>query len=201
LARLLLYLSANRNLQYTTEEEKKMSTLALAKDTWNSDAETRTANREGFFNQLIAEYSTDMQRYAYWLAGDKHIAEDLVQEALLRAWKSIDKLQNPKAAKGWLLTILRRENARRFERYRPQESDIPLDELSAREKSYDTSTEAFVLRRAIDELPAEYREPLVKQVIEGYSQKEIAKELGITSAGVGTRLFRARQKLRQTLVA
>ncbi len=178
-----------------------MSTLALAKDTWNADAETRTANREGFFNQLIAEYSTDMQRYAYWLAGDKHIAEDLVQEALLRAWKSIDKLQNPKAAKGWLLTILRRENARRFERYRPQESDIPLDELSAREKSYDTSTEAFVLRRAIDELPAEYREPLVKQVIEGYSQKEIAKELGITSAGVGTRLFRARQKLRQTLVA
>jgi len=99
------------------------------------------------------------------------------------------------------LTILRRENARRFERYRPVESSIPLDELSARGKSYDTSTEAFVLRRAIKDLPEEYRVPLVKQVIEGYSQKEIAKQIGISSAGVGTRLFRARQKLRSTLAA
>ena len=66
-----------------------------------------------------------MRRYAYWLAGDKHTAEDLVQEASLRAWKSLDRLQNVKAAKGWLLTILRRENARRFERFQPKESEYP----------------------------------------------------------------------------
>jgi RNA polymerase sigma-70 factor (ECF subfamily) len=142
-----------------------------------------------------------MKRYAYWLSGNRHTAEDLVQEALLRAWRSLDRLKEPKAAKGWLLTILRRENARRFERYQPQEADIPMEELGALEKSYDTSTEAFVLRRAIDKLPEEYRIPLVKQVIEGYSQKEIAKQIGITPAGVGTRLFRARQKLRERLAA
>jgi RNA polymerase sigma-70 factor (ECF subfamily) len=178
-----------------------MTNLALAENGWDQQPVSRSNDREHLFNELFSRYETDLRRYAYWLAGDRHIAEDLVQEALLRAWKSLDKLQNVKAAKGWLLTILRRENARRFERYQPQESNIPLEELGSREKSYDTSTEAFVLRRAIDELPAEYREPLVKQVIEGYSQKEIATQLGISSAGVGTRLFRARRKLRDTLAA
>ncbi len=177
-----------------------MTNAALAVDN-QTNRDFFAFAREQRFSDMISRYETDMKRYAYWLAGDTHIAEDLVQEALLRAWRSFDKLQSIDSAKGWLLTILRRENARRFERYRPQESNIPLDELRAREAGYDTSTEAFVLRRAIDNLPEEYRVPLVKQVVEGYSQKEIAKQIGISSAGVGTRLFRAKQKLRNTLVA
>jgi RNA polymerase sigma-70 factor (ECF subfamily) len=169
--------------------------------TWNP-LETRVSNnRDRLFNELIERYGNDMRRYAYWLAGDKPTAEDLVQDALLRAWKSLHKLHNVPAAKSWLLTILRRENARRFERRRPIESGIPPDSLCARDKTYDTSTEAFVLRRALQQLPPNYREPLIRQVIEGYSQKEIAQQLGISCAGVGSRLFRARQKLRDTLVA
>lgn len=153
------------------------------------------------FNEMVSAYGKDLQRYALRLAGDRHTAEDLVQDTLLRAWKSLDRLQNPKAIKGWLLTILRRENARRFERYQPPRSSIPLEGLGAKHKEYDTSTEAFVLRRALDRLPEEYREPLLLQVVHGYSQKEIAKRLGLTSAGVGTRLFRARSKLREALEA
>lgn len=174
-----------------------MNNQASVENSWSQYSDS--SNRVCKFNSLLSQYETDLKRYAYWLAGDRHIAEDLVQEALLRAWKSLETLQNPKAVKGWLLTILRRENARRFERYRPKEADISLDDLSAKERSYDTSTEAFVLRRAIDDLPKEYRDPLIKQVIEGYSQKEIARQLGITPAGVGTRLFRARRKLREAL--
>lgn len=177
-----------------------MTDAALAVDT-RTNRDFFAFARERRFNDMISRYETDMKRYAYWLAGDRHVAEDLVQEALLRAWRSFDKLQSIDSAKGWLLTILRRENARRFERYRPQEANIPLDELKATEAGYDTSTEAFVLRRAIDNLPEEYRVPLVKQVVEGYSQKEIAGQIGISSAGVATRLFRAKQKLRDTLVA
>ncbi|MET0118055.1 MAG: sigma-70 family RNA polymerase sigma factor [Sedimenticola sp.] len=175
-----------------------MSSIALNAENWNQAAR---GGNENFFNKLIQDYSKDMHRYAYWLSGDKHTAEDLVQETMLRAWKSLHRLENPKAAKGWLMTILRRENARRFERKQLQRSDIPLEDLGSTEKSYDTSTEAFVLRRAMDNLPKEYRDPLVKQVIGGYSQKEIASQLGISSAGVGTRLFRARQKLREQLAA
>lgn len=168
----------------------------------NAETFSRTeqkVSREQQFNELVSVYMNDLYRYGYWLTGNKAVADDLVQETMVRAWKSLDKLQNPKAVKGWLITILRRENARRFERFQPQESGIPTEELAANKAEYDTSTEAYVLRKALQELPEEYREPLLLQVIHGYSQKEIAEQLGISSGGAGTRLFRARQKLRELL--
>ena len=151
------------------------------------------------FEPIVQRHRRDLYSYAYRLSGNRHTADDLVQESLTRAWRSIGALQNRKAARCWLFTILRRENARRFERYEPVHSEIALENVDAKRRTYDTSTEAFVLRRAIRALPSEYREPLVLQVIYGYSQQEIAAQLGLTSAGVGTRLFRARQKLRAAL--
>lgn len=151
------------------------------------------------FDELARTHWHSLYVYAYRLAGNRHTAEDLVQDSLLRAWRSIDRLQNPAAVLGWMKTIVRRENARRFERVQPRESAIPTEELPAPRSDYDTSAEAFVLRRAIQALPAEYSEPLILQVLHGYSQQEIAERLGLSSAGVGTRLFRARQKLRQAI--
>lgn len=151
------------------------------------------------FESMIRQHWRELHRYAYRLCGNVHTAEDLVQETLARAWRSLDKLQDPGALKGWLYTIVRRENARRFERQRPQESEMPTEEIAARQQTYDTSTEAFVLRRAIRDLPPEYREPLILQVLHGYSQAEIATRLGISAAGAGTRLFRARARLREAL--
>ncbi len=157
------------------------------------------ASREARFNDLAARYMDDLYRYARWLTHDPAVADDLVQETMVRAWRNLDRLQDPKAAKSWLITILRRENARRFERKQHQYSDIPSGELPAQRTEYDTSTEAFALRRALERLPEKYREPLLLQIIHGYSQKEIAAQLGISPAGVGTRLFRAREKLREML--
>ena len=151
------------------------------------------------FNQLAESHWKELYKYAYRLSGNSHTAEDLVQDSLMRARRSFDRLQNPTAIKGWLKTIVRRENARRFERIQPQPSSMPLEEIGAPGKTYDTSTEAFVLRRAIDALPKEYSEPLIMQVLHGYSQQEIADRLDPSSAAVGTLLFRARQKLRAAL--
>lgn len=177
-----------------------MNAIALARSAaLSSRANAEASSREQRFNQLIATYMDDLFRYAYWLSGDPAVADDLVQDTLVRAWKAMDKLQDDKAVKGWLLTILRRENARRFERKRPPQSALPTEDVAAERQDYDTSTEAFVLRQALDRLPAEYREPLLLQVIHGYSQKEIAAHLGISVAGAGTRLFRAREKMRELL--
>ena len=151
------------------------------------------------FADLAKAHWDDLYKYAYRLSRNSHTAEDLVQESLIRAWRALDRLQNPAAIKGWLKTIVRRENARRFERAQQELSTMPPDEIRAEQKTYDTSTEAFVLRRAVDALPEEYSEPLIMQVLHGYSQQEIAVWLGLSSAGVGTRLFRARQKLREAL--
>jgi RNA polymerase sigma-70 factor (ECF subfamily) len=159
-----------------------------------------TAIEAPSFDALAKTHGHSLFKYAYRLSGNKELAEDLVQDSLLRAWRSFDRLQNPAAALGWMKTIVRRENARRFERIQPRESTMPTEELPAQAaQHYDTSTEAFALRRALRALPDEYREPLILQVLHGYSQQEIAERLGLTSAGAGTRLFRARQRLREAL--
>ncbi len=152
------------------------------------------------FNRLVSEYSQDVFRYAFWLCRDRTMAEELSQETFMRAWKSIDSLQDDKAAKSWLFTIVRRENARQYERKRFDMVDDPdFERVEATRTEYDTSTEAFVLRRALEQLPEEYREPLVLQVVGGYSTEEIAEQLGIKAGAVMTRLFRARKKLREML--
>ena len=66
-------------------------------------------------------------------------------------------------------------------------------------KGYDTSTEAFALRRALADLDLEYREPLMLQVIGGFSCQEIGEMLDLKTNTVLTRLFRARQALRRVL--
>lgn len=155
--------------------------------------------REQQFNEVIAVYLPDLYRYGYWLTGDEGVADDLVQETMVRAWKSFHKIHNPAAIKGWLITILRRENARRFERFQPQRSGTPVEDLVAKKNECDTSIEAFVLRQALQKLEQKYREPLLLQVIHGYSLNEIAEQLSVSPACAGTRLFRARQKLCELL--
>jgi RNA polymerase sigma-70 factor (ECF subfamily) len=153
------------------------------------------------FASLCDALRPDLFRFAFWLARDRGVAEDVVQEAFLRAWRSRESLADAAAAKPWLLTIIRREHARLFERKRHE--TVPLDELvadgSPELAAEDTDQETLDLRRAIFTLEADYREPLVMQVLMGLSTQEIADQLGLTQAAVLSRLFRARQKLRAAL--
>ena len=149
------------------------------------------------FSRVLEMLRPDLLRFAFWLARDRSVAEDVVQETLIRAWKSQNELKDPAAARPWLLTIVRREHARLYERKRLPTVDV--DEVEAiGDPSLATDGDAGLddLRRAILQLPDEYREPLVMQVLGGFSTAEIAAELGLTQAAVLTRLFRARNRLR-----
>lgn len=148
---------------------------------------------------MVNALSTDLYRYAYWLCRDKHTAEDLVQETFTRAWRAIDTLRNQESAKYWLITTLRREYARTFERQRPEIVEVDMDNLESSHIDVDTRIEAQVLRLSLNELSREYLEPLLLQVIWGYSCDEIAKLLNLSKSAVMTRLFRAKQMLRQRL--
>jgi RNA polymerase sigma-70 factor (ECF subfamily) len=152
------------------------------------------------FDQYVGVYHQDMYRYAAWLSRDKAIAEDVVQEALLRAWKSLDALRDETSAKPWLLTIVRRENARYFERKRLETVDI--DNLTASQAALlavEDDKELDDMRQAIYELEDDYREPLVLQVLMGYSTNEIAEQMELKQGAVLTRLHRARAKLAEKM--
>ncbi len=163
----------------------------------DSKTQDNDLQRRKRYEQLVDTYYQDVYRYAFWLCKNQAVAQDLVQETFLRAWRALDSLQSDKAAKAWLFTILRRENARMYERYRPElvdVEDVPLAGLDEGEP--DRRMDRELLYNAINQLESDYRDPLLLQVIGGFSGKEIASILDLNSNTVMTRLFRARSKLR-----
>lgn len=148
------------------------------------------------FETAVRTYSADLFRFAYWLSRNHTQAQDLVQDAFMAAWKARDSLREPAMFKSWLFAILRNEHARGFQRKRLElADDQELDELpSASPVSEQERVELHDLLRA---LPETYREPLVLQVLGGFSGKEIADMLGITEQNVMVRLTRARQSLKR----
>lgn len=148
------------------------------------------------FDRLVAPWHDDLFRYAFWLSRDPDLAADVVQDSLLRAWRSIDSLRDENLVKTWLLTIVRREHARFYERKRLETKDI--DDLSLAENAliavgHDTDIDD--MRKALFNLEADYREPLALQVLMGFTTQEIADLMGIKPGAVLTRLHRARKKL------
>lgn len=160
----------------------------------------KDAKKHARFTRLVGPYAPDLYRFGLWLCGHDALAKDLVQETLVRAWRALDKLNDEAAVKSWLITILRREYARTFERKVPPLSDIDnvviedTDELTPEQR-----TERSHLRQRIMALAPRYREPLLLQVVMGYSCDEIAEQLEISKAAVMTQLFRAREQLKDTL--
>jgi RNA polymerase sigma-70 factor, ECF subfamily len=153
------------------------------------------------FEALCLPYKADLYRFVFWLCRNRTLTEDVMQETLLRAWRSIDSLGDEKAARSWLLTIARRELARTFERKRLDtvELDAVIDSGDPALVATD-NVEVAEMRSAIMQLDANYREPLVMQVLFGYSTEQIAAELNVSVAAVLTRLYRARQLLRKKML-
>ncbi len=152
------------------------------------------------YEALVKALHGDLYRYAYWLCNNKQVAEDLVQETFLRAWRALDSLKDEKAAKSWLITILRRENARRFERKRFEMSEYEEATITDTQSiTTEQNIENHWLREKIAQLPPEYSEPLVLQVLGGFSGDDIAEILSLNKNTVMKRLFRARNQLKEAL--
>lgn len=153
--------------------------------------------QEKHFEQVVRAYSGELYRFAYWLCHDRFKAEELVQETFARAWNNWEALRDPLNPKPWLLTILRNEHARSFERKQldyvdeaPEDLDIPAgNDLIAQ----------YELENLLAGLPLPLREPLLLQTLGGYSCDEIAEQLGTTTGAVMVRLTRARKALQNLL--
>ena len=149
------------------------------------------------FQTLCMRLRPDLIRLALWLTSNQALAEDVVQESLLRAWKSRHSLLNKRAAKAWLCKIVRNEYARTFERKRfvlvNVDSLVATDDPSL---ASDDDQDINDIREALRGLAEQYRRPLEMQVLLGYSVVETAAQLHLSKAAVLTRLFRARNQLR-----
>ena len=137
---------------------------------------------------------------ARWLTRNDHDAEDVVQEAYLRAYRSSGGFRGGDG-RAWLLAIVRNTCLTWLDRNRPPKPTVLFDE--ARHGPADapagTPPDGDALRAALDELPPEYREAVVLRELEGLSYKEVAAVTGVPIGTVMSRLSRGRGLLRQTL--
>ena len=150
--------------------------------------------KQSTYEMIVRAYSSDLFRFAYWMCRNRWQAQDLVQETFAAAWRARDSLRDESAAKAWLFSILRNEHARVFQRKRFEIEDTEIDELPATSFS---GHERVELLDALNTLPEHFRDPLLLQILGGFSGREIAETLGISEQNVMTRLTRARQALQR----
>jgi RNA polymerase sigma factor (sigma-70 family) len=160
------------------------------------------------FERLLIPHLTAGYNLARWLTRNEHDAEDLVQDAYLRAFRAFDGYRggNPRA---WLLTIVRNTCFAWLRRQHGHAVDpAPDDDIDALADDSAAGPEALVLRQAdgqllrgaLEELPVEYREAVILRELEGLSYKEIAEVVGVPLGTVMSRLSRARRQLQQAIL-
>src|SRR5262245_13460662 len=157
------------------------------------------------FERAALPHLGDAYRLARWLTRDDADAQDVVQEACLRALKYFRTFQGGDARR-WLLGIVRNTSYTWKQRNRPVAEHVPFDEslhLVAEELS---GLEARLIgddlfARALEDLPAEFRDAIVMRELDGLSYREIAALAGIPVGTVMSRLARGRKRLRASAPA
>jgi RNA polymerase sigma-70 factor (ECF subfamily) len=146
--------------------------------------------------RLIRRHERNGLATALGLLRDLHQAEEALQEAFCRAWRSLDRLRDPARFKAWFSGILTRVcldalRARGRERHRPPAARPPAPPGRG-------GPETSVVEEAL-ELPDDYREPLLLFYVQDLAIAEVAEALGISEANAKVRLHRARKMLRERL--
>jgi len=150
---------------------------------------------------LVREHHALLYRYAYRLSGSASDAEDLTQQAYLTAHLKLDQLRDPAKAKAWLCMIVRntflkgRRGASKATVFSLEHAPEP-----ARAIADQPELDGEELQCVLDELPEEFRTPLIYIYFEELSYKEIAEQLGVPIGTVMSRLVRAKGHLRRRLL-
>jgi RNA polymerase sigma-70 factor (ECF subfamily) len=158
------------------------------------------------FEQAVLPHLNAAYNLARWLTRNEHDAEDVVQDAYVRALRFFDGFRGDDA-RAWLLAIVRNTCYDFLRRHRSQELTDAFDEETHTVVADQPTPEALLLRRAdqamvrqaIEMLPLAWREVIVLREMEGLSYKEIADISGIKIGTVMSRLSRSRARLQQLL--
>jgi RNA polymerase sigma factor (sigma-70 family) len=154
------------------------------------------------FEEVVLPHLDAAFNYARWLTRSDADAEDVVQDAAVRALRFFSSLRNDDA-RAWLLTIVRNTWYGRFSRAGRADHHVVGDEMKDDRPDEQLDPEALVIQRqavervqrAIERLPVDFREVIVLRELEGLSYKEIAAIVGIPIGTVMSRLARGRERL------
>ena len=154
------------------------------------------------FNRMVADHGPTLYRMAYRMVGDRHEAEDLVQDTFRSAWKSRRLFQPGRGDRAWLASILRRRAVDHWRRRRPP-APVADSQLEIGQDAVDPFREEYTdqMQRALDRLPSELRESLLLVVVGELTHQEAADLLSVPLGTVLSRVSRARNRLRKFLLA
>ncbi|HLF94630.1 MAG TPA: sigma-70 family RNA polymerase sigma factor [Planctomycetota bacterium] len=163
------------------------------------------------FEELVRPHADALYRTALRMTGDASAAEDLVQEAFLKAWKNLHRFERGTNFKAWIFTILTNAYINDYRRaarapevvtdFADVEPEGPVEtpRLSAEDVARLGDRLGDAARKALETLPGEFRLVFLLSTLEDLSYKEIAAMMGIPIGTVMSRLFRARTTLREEL--
>lgn len=186
-------------MRRTTDAGPRMGT----DDTARRSDESLSRAYEEFVRQLYAEHGTPLLRFAARLLdGDWHRAEDILQEAVVRAWKHASALDmKVEEARPWLFTVVKNLviDHHRARRIRPPENvsaellDVPVQD------AVDRLLTSHMVREAFDGLSEQHREIVRLMYVQQYSVAQVAAQLGIPQGTVKSRSYYALRALRKAL--
>ena len=171
-------------------------------------------NWDKIFEKELMPFADALKTFAYHLTYDEADAEDLVQDTLLKAYKSIERYESGTNAKAWLFKILKNGFINDYRRRVKQPNKVDYEEIVAYQDEEESSplTSYVDLReemfdnlmgdevtRALNELAEEFRTVILLADVEEFTYEEIAKILEIPIGTVRSRLFRARNLMKEKL--
>jgi RNA polymerase sigma-70 factor (ECF subfamily) len=172
--------------------------------------ERARAGDRAAFGELIRPHVPTVRRFAYAFARHWSDADDLAQEALLKAFRAIGGFEGRSSLATWLYSVTRSvcydhyrgklAHARDVEDPLDEHADLAAPSLEAGpDRLLESKDEAALLWRALKTLPAEFRVPLVLFEIEGLAYEEIAHIEGVPVGTIRSRLSRGRQQLKTSI--
>lgn len=155
------------------------------------------------FRHLVETQAARLYRVAFAVVRDSHLAEDVVQDTIIKAWQNFDSFRGEGSLDGWLSSIAHRTAVSSLRRVRDTATD-PTD-LHDAASAVDLETTSLVAQdaaavfRAIDELDELSRRIILLREVDGLPYADIADRLDLTVSTVKTRLLRARRDVQRRL--
>jgi RNA polymerase sigma-70 factor, ECF subfamily len=169
------------------------------------EPETIRAARAGdlrAFESLVRDYQADVWRFAYHLTRNRTVAEDVTQEAFLKAFRSFASFRGDSKFTSWLFRIVRNcaiDAFRRTKHEGPVRDDVLAALSSGREPGHGSTVDRLRLAQAMRALPDDLREPFVVIEVLGYDYREASSILGVKVGTIKSRMHRARALLIRSL--